>query len=122
MMYHNPLGDDPAFREAWYELHRQTEGTKRLRFMQPLLRAIMADPRLMPTFAKFAIEAAARGRTRFSANMIFNRIRWYTQVESPDGQPFKLNDHYSALMARLFVIMHPEHAGLFEFREPNSGA
>lgn len=48
--------------------------------------------------------------------MIWERMRWYTSIEM-QREPFKLNDHYATLFARLLMKLYPELAGFFEIRE-----
>lgn len=73
------------------------------------------NPQVYALFKKFAFQAINAGRTRFSARMILERIRWYSQVETTDPK-FKLNDHHTPYYARLFMRDHPEHGELFELR------
>lgn len=67
-------------------------------------------------FEQFAFQAIASGKTRFSADAILHRIRWYVGVERQDGQEFKCNDHWTASLARYFMKKHPQHKGFFETR------
>jgi hypothetical protein len=73
------------------------------------------NPKVYELFSKFALQAIAAGRTRFGARMIWNRIRWYTAVETSDPD-FKLNDHHSPYYARMFMRDHPRYEGFFETR------
>ena len=70
-------------------------------------------------FRRFALDAIAAGRSRFSADAILHRIRWFTTVEAgaPGASVWKINDHYSAFYARKFVRLMPEHQSLFELRQ-----
>lgn len=77
------------------------------------------NPHVWTLFEKFALEAIARGRGKFGAKAIFERLRWYSIVET-DGEPWRLNNNYTAYYARLFESRHPEHAGFFEMREVGS--
>jgi hypothetical protein len=72
------------------------------------------NPRMYELFNQFAGQAVVR-RPRYSSDAILHRIRWFTDIEST-GEPFKVNDHYSAYYARLWMRDHPEHAGFFETR------
>ncbi len=103
---------------AWATLSAQEVGRPREKFLAGCRAAMTESPEAFSYFERFALDAVAAKRTRFSADMIFNRIRWYTTVELGQGD-FRLNDHYRTLFARLFAIIHPEHADLFEFRERN---
>lgn len=73
------------------------------------------NPQVWRLFRRFALEAAQTGRTRFGAKMVWERMRWYTNVETND-QSVKLNSNWAAHYARLFVDTHPQHRELFELR------
>lgn len=74
------------------------------------------NPHVYELFRQYAFEVIQAGRTRYSADAIFHRIRWHMNIETRSDEDFKLNDHFTALYARLFRQDHPEHAGLFETR------
>lgn len=78
-----------------------------------------ANPKVYALFERFALEAARRGRTRFGARMIWERMRWYVKVETTDQLAglYKLNDHHHPYYAREFVRRRPEFRDLFEFRK-----
>ena len=70
-------------------------------------------------FQKYARELTAAGRTRFSADAILHRIRFYHAV-NPDKEfeGFKINDNFSSRYARLLAEDFPEEFGdFFEFRK-----
>lgn len=102
----HPLFDDPTVSDdpiavAWRKYHE-------------------AHPEVYELFTRFALEVVAKGRKRFSARAIFHRIRWYTQIEAPDGTGFKINNNHSPFYARLFALDHAEHANLFRTREASA--
>jgi hypothetical protein len=76
----------------------------------------LANPKVYELFCKYAREAKAAGRERFSHWMIVNRIRWYTAVETR-GDDFKVNNNFIALYARLLVWQDPSFDGFFQLRE-----
>lgn len=67
-------------------------------------------------FEKLALEVAATGRKRFSADAVIHRIRWFHQIER-NNTSFKINDHASSVLARWFLARHPKLNGFFELRE-----
>jgi len=79
------------------------------------------NPKVYELFKRFAFEAINAGRTRFSADAIWHRIRWFTTVETND-ENFKLNDKYRSYYGRLFVLDFPQHATLFEMRKSKSNS
>ena len=68
-------------------------------------------------FEKRALEMAKTGRRRYSARTIVERIRWDTDIKDNEIT-FKINDHYTPGMARLFVERHGEDLpGFFQIRD-----
>lgn len=78
------------------------------------------NPQVYALFDRFAREAVARGRKHFSAYMIFERMRWYTIIET-GGDEYKLNNNYRPYYARLWLRKNPDHADLFEIRTLSAG-
>lgn len=72
-------------------------------------------PEIYALFDKFAKQAIARGHRRFSADAILHRIRWEASVERI-GAPYKINDHFSAYYARLWIENNPGRKHFFELR------
>lgn len=77
------------------------------------------NPQVYDLFVRFARQARDRERRqRFGARMIWERLRWYTQIETNDATAFKLNDHYPPYYARLLMLEHPDDfAEFFELRD-----
>lgn len=67
-------------------------------------------------FEHLAFRVIATGRRRYSARAILHRIRWEHEIEYGDTD-FKVNNNYSARLARWFMAKHPHTAGFFELRE-----
>ncbi|MBM66092.1 MAG: hypothetical protein CMH55_07655 [Myxococcales bacterium] len=76
-----------------------------------------ANPQVYRLFCRFTREAIEAGRRHFGARMIYERIRWYTMIETRSADGFKLNDHHHPYYARLFMRDHPEYAGFFRTRK-----
>ena len=74
-----------------------------------------ANPHIYEMLKRFTFEVIATGRKQYGMTSIFNRIRWYTTVETT-GDPFKINNNYYPYYARLFMRDHPEHDGFFRIR------
>lgn len=75
-----------------------------------------ANPQVYDQLRRFALEAVAKGTMRLSINLLFERLRWFTTVET-QGDPFKVNNTYRAWYARLLMQQEPELAGVFETRK-----
>jgi hypothetical protein len=74
------------------------------------------NPRVYELFCRFTQEAIDAGRERLGARLVWERIRWYTLIETTDPD-FKINDHYIAYYARLWAQEHPRYSDFFRFRE-----
>jgi hypothetical protein len=66
-------------------------------------------------FEATALDLMRAGFERYSADAILHRARWSWQVERGD-RGFKINNCWSAPLARWFLARHPEAAGFFELR------
>lgn len=75
-----------------------------------------ANPRVYELFRQFAEQIIERGHRRYSADAVLHRIRWHTSIETQSDDGLKINDHYSAFYARLYMRDHPEHNTLFALR------
>jgi hypothetical protein len=70
-------------------------------------------------FEKLAFDVHRVGLVRYSARAILHRIRWHHRIERGDIH-FKVNNNYSARLARWFMEKHPYMDGFFELREPHN--
>ena len=73
------------------------------------------NPKIWEAFKKYSIEAKNRGFKNYSANGIFEIIRWHTAIESRDT--YKINDRYRPDYARKMMSEFPDFAGFFRVRE-----
>lgn len=76
-------------------------------------------PENMHVYEAFEGEARkiiARGIKHYSARTILHALRHHSAIHET-GSPWKLNNDVSPYLARLFAMLHPAHAKLFEFRE-----
>lgn len=76
-------------------------------------------PENLHVFAAFEAEALAiarRGIRHYSARTIIEVLRHHSALHQAGGA-WKLCDRKTPYLARLFALLHPQHAGLFEFRE-----
>lgn len=74
-----------------------------------------SNPQVYLLFSKFATEAAQANRWNFGVGAIFERMRWFTTVETR-GEAFKLNNNYRPYYGRLWMRNNPEHEGFFSTR------
>jgi len=74
------------------------------------------NPHVYDLFVRFAKEAKESGRDKFSAYAIFERIRWFVDVETR-GDRFKVNNNYRPYYARKMMEEYPEFHDFFHIRE-----
>lgn len=74
------------------------------------------NPHIYEKFKETTLEAISIGHKRFSAEFIFNIIRWKTPVAAK-GDTFKINNNFKAFYSRMFMNEHPQYKGYFETRK-----
>lgn len=74
------------------------------------------NPHIYDLFQRFAGEALGRGYKNYSANAIFERIRWYVNVETV-GDQFKINNSYRPYYARKLMEDDPNFKDFFRIRK-----
>ena len=74
------------------------------------------NPAVYTLFLKYANEAKAANRKRFSGWMIANRIRWFTTIETR-GSDYKLSNDFIALYVRLLIYKQPHFEGFFQIKQ-----
>ena len=75
---------------------------------------ISRNPKVWDYFQKFAFELINQGSKRLGAKMLFERIRYEAKFRKMAD--FKVNNNYTAEMARKFEQVYPMYAGIFEKR------
>ncbi len=74
------------------------------------------NPHIFKAFEEQALNAIMKGRTKISAKLIINWIRWHEFLESSDLN-FKINDAYQSYYARYFIQKYPQYSEVFELRK-----
>lgn len=108
-------GDEPTYGGARVEMvpaPRAPQVPRTLR--EEWAEFLTENPHVFALFERFALEAIAAG-ARLGSKAIVERMRWETAVVTR-GDTFKLNNNWTAALAREFVERHPEHDGFFELR------
>ena len=67
-------------------------------------------------FVNEAMKVRARGRTHYSSYTIVEFLRHNSAVQEVGGE-WKINNNHSPYLARLFDLMFPAFAGMWEYRE-----
>lgn len=62
------------------------------------------------------------GRTRIGLKAVYEALRFDRLVRTDGPEPWKLNNSYTALYARLLLSEHPKLAGVIETRQRRRGA
>lgn len=78
-----------------------------------------ANPRVYELIERFVGELVRSGRKRVGIALIWERLRWEIALET--GTEPKLNNSHRSFAARLYLIHHPEHAGVFATRRVGPG-
>ena len=73
------------------------------------------NPQIWEAFKKYAFEAKRKGFKNYSANGIFEIIRWHTDVSAIDN--YKVGNNYRPDYARKMMDEYPEFQGFFRIRE-----
>ena len=77
-------------------------------------------PEVWALFIDFTFDRIRLGFEHYSVDAITQRIRWETEVGSNKLADFKINDHYRAFYARLFMDTYPDYKGFFRLRPQKS--
>jgi predicted acetyltransferase len=79
-------------------------------------RWINDHPRAMNLFEQLAM-SRVQLRQRFGAKALVEAVRWHYAIERTDQDAeWKLNNNYTAYIARWLIAKHPEIAGFIELR------
>lgn len=86
------------------------------RFTDDFLAYLPDNLHVYDAFEREALAVVERGRMHYSARTIIEVLRHESALRQT-GDAWKLNDHFTPYLARLFALMNPQAGGLFEFRE-----
>jgi hypothetical protein len=76
-----------------------------------------ANPGIYFLFKRFANELIKAGRTKLSASLIIERIRWEVSISTQSTDAFKVSNNHTAFYARKFMNDFPEYGEIFRTRE-----
>lgn len=82
----------------------------------PVVRPDGIPPEICDLFEQLALQVRARGIEHFSADALLHRIRWEFHVERGDSE-YKVNNNYSAPLARWLIKKRPEFSSFFSLRK-----
>jgi hypothetical protein len=72
---------------------------------------------LIEHITRLALSASRTGARRLSAKALFEQVRASALVENGGPTPWRLDNSYTAPLARLLMERHAELRGLFETRQ-----
>lgn len=75
----------------------------------------MMNPHVYELFKDYAFELLKAGRARYSARTVVERVRWHMDTQTT-GAEFRINNNYSPVYGRMFLIEYPQYAAFFELR------
>ena len=73
------------------------------------------NPQIYELFRRYTLRCIERGFQHFSAEFVFNIIRWETPVKAGD-EDFKINNNAKPFYSRLFEREFPQYEGFFRKR------
>lgn len=85
-----------TIKKAWWKFHKD-------------------NPHVYQLFEELSMKAIRSGKSKLSAKMIINVIRWEHYLKTTEDTGFKINDAFHAFYGRLFMHHHPEYQ-VFETR------
>jgi hypothetical protein len=76
-----------------------------------------ANPHVYRRIVQLARKAKMRGLDRYSIDGIFHVMRWEIAIRTKSSDQFRLNDHFTALYARLVTDRESDLKDFFEVRK-----
>lgn len=86
------------------------------KFTDDFLAYLPDNLHVWSAFEREARRVISKGFKHYSARTIIEVLRHHSALEEVGGA-WKLNDHNTPYLARLFCLMNPKEAHLFEFRQ-----
>lgn len=112
--YLNQLSMADQLRQMEEETRRQLGDT---RLARAFLRFHAHNPRVYERLVHYARMAQVAGQAHYSMKSLFERVRWWDDVETSEPEGFKLNNNHTAYYARLIEEQEPDLRGFFRMRE-----
>lgn len=84
-------------------------------FREGFIAWLATNAQVWTAFEREATKVWNRGRRHYSARTIVEVLRHESALAEIGGD-YKLNDHHTPDLARLYALRYPDRDGLFEFR------
>ena len=75
------------------------------------------NPIVFQSLVNLAYEVKNAGFKRFSIQSLYERLRWYFNLELKSSEPFKINENFKPFYVRKMITTNPDLKGLFELRK-----
>lgn len=75
-----------------------------------------ANVHVYAAFEREALRVIARGFKHYSSKTVIEFLRHHSALTERDSD-WKLNNNHTPYLPRLFDRIHPDHVGLWEYRE-----
>lgn len=98
-----------------------TEIARRNGFPDKFLEWLPENNHIWLAFVEETMKVIHLGFEHYSARTIIHFLRHHSALTEKSLKGFKINDHHSPYLGRLFDIIYPEYAGLWEKRTVKSG-
>ena len=85
-------------------------------FSDEFLRWIPENAHIWIAFEQEAYKVIRAGFKHYSARTIIHVLRHHSALAENGDSGWKINNNISPYLARLFAILNPQHADLFEYR------
>lgn len=76
---------------------------------------VKENPAVWDAFKQYTIQAVRSGRTRLSARLVIERIRWDSMIGEKDRE-FKINNNIAPKLARKFMSEYSGFDNFFQTR------
>ena len=87
------------------------------KFPDDFLHWLPANQNVFEAFAREAKKIIKRGFSHYSAKTIIEFLRHHSALHQTEPETeWKINNNYAPYLARLFDLVYPGNAGLFEYR------
>jgi chaperone required for assembly of F1-ATPase len=87
------------------------------RLPDSFLKWLRSNEHVYRAFEREALTIWSKGHKHYGARTIIEWMRHNMAIREVSSEPWILNDHNTPYLARLFIIDHPQCAGLFEMRK-----
>ena len=111
----HPMTTEPSATCDLFDWKQPEQQTRTNQLLDAFAEFHANNPDVWMLFQRFALAVIQADRKHYSANAIFERIRWHIEIDT-HGSEVKLNNNHRAYYARMFHLAYPHHEGFFRNR------